>query len=128
MKGMLERIRKHGENLKAVFGLPADTDPVKLCKSLRRLETKANRFALDLRNGRIQPSEDEELNFTEGIKRKVEKVLGSKAKGKIYYNLDPRGCALKLTEEASVEALKVCNIHRDWGGYVILAPDLREEN
>lgn len=125
---MMSRICKHGANLKTAFNLPAETDTVKLCKSLRRLENKANRFALDLCNGRISPTEDQELAFTDGIKAKVEKLLGPQSKGKIYYNLDPRGYALKLTEEASAEALKLCNIHRDWGGYVILAPDLREEN
>lgn len=37
---MYDRISKHGEDLKAIFGLSNDTDAVKLCKQLRKIEMR----------------------------------------------------------------------------------------
>ena len=51
---MYRNISNHGENLKKVFSLPADTDPVKLCKKLFSLETKAHRLAEQYCNGDIE--------------------------------------------------------------------------
>jgi hypothetical protein len=42
----------------------------------------------------------------------------------IFHNGDPRGYALKIREEYVRE--HALDIHRDWGGYGILAPDLSE--
>jgi hypothetical protein len=48
-----QRIKKHGDNLKAIFNL--DIDSVKLCKQLFRLENKAHKLALDyIKNKYIQ--------------------------------------------------------------------------
>lgn len=46
-----EQIIKHGENLNRIFHLSAD--PIKLCKSLRRLETQGNKLTTDYANGDI---------------------------------------------------------------------------
>ena len=46
---MYQRIKKHGDNLKAIFNL--DVDSVKLCKQLFRLENKAHQLATDYCNG-----------------------------------------------------------------------------
>ena len=48
---LYSKIIKHGQNLKAVFNLDNDIDPVKLCKRLLRLETKAHKLAEDFCNG-----------------------------------------------------------------------------
>jgi hypothetical protein len=46
---MYNKIQKHGNNLKTIFNL--NTDSVKLCKKLFRLENKAHRLAEDYCNG-----------------------------------------------------------------------------
>ena len=46
---------------------------------------------------------------------------------KIFFNGDPRGYALKLSTQYT-RYIRSCNIniHQDWGGYGIIAPDFRE--
>ena len=48
---MYDRIKNHGEQLKNIFNLDSNIDPVKLCKKLFRLENKAHRLAEDGCNG-----------------------------------------------------------------------------
>lgn len=43
----------------------------------------------------------------------------------VFLNSDPRGYALKILSE--YVAKHELSIHRDWGGYGILAPDLTED-
>jgi hypothetical protein len=43
----------------------------------------------------------------------------------IFANGDPRGYALKIRSEYVKN--NNLDIHRDWGGYGIIAPDLRED-
>jgi hypothetical protein len=113
-------IERHGENLKAIFGLPTDTDPVTLCKKLRRIENSASAHALRACNFGISDAEHERIK--KNVMRQLAKVLGPVNEATVWMNWDPRGYALKLTEEAS----KTANIHKDWGGYGILAPDYSE--
>jgi hypothetical protein len=47
---MYNKIQKHGNNLKTIFNL--NTDSVKLCKKLFRLENKAHRLAENYCNGK----------------------------------------------------------------------------
>ena len=54
---LYSRITRHGQNLKAMFNLDQDIDPVKLCKRLLRLETKAHKLAEDFCNGVIDQLE-----------------------------------------------------------------------
>lgn len=42
----------------------------------------------------------------------------------VFINLDARGYALKIKDEYMLE--HGLNLHRDWGGYGIIAPDLTE--
>ncbi len=113
---MYQRIEKHGRDLLEVFGL--DCEPVQLCKRLRRLELKANRICCDLCNGDIdQDDADKQL---EAIEKSLIKIIGKENAGKVFINRDPRGYALKMTED---ESKKHRAVHRDFGGYVILAPD-----
>ena len=117
---LYSRITKHGQNLKAVFNLDQDIDPVKLCKRLFRLENKAHKLALDFCNGEIDQLEwDQKANK---ILTKVEAIL--KNKKVLFLNGDARGYALKIDD--GYIRINNLNIHKDWGGYGIVAPDFRE--
>lgn len=134
-QAMYEQIEKHGEDLKRAFDLPSDTDAVKLCKSLLRLERKAhhavtclcntntlhltefNQYNDDTREAKIE----EQALFFSKILSKVYKLLGDEAEGKVFVNYDPRGYALKIRSEHS----KDMDIYKDWGGYGIIAPNFR---
>ena len=123
-----DRINKHGEDLKRIFKLDPNIDPVKLCKQLFRLENRAHRLAEDGCNGVIYDTEPQ----AEKILKKVCKILKIDRSidhqyEKIFFNGDPRGYALKFTTRFS-KYIRSCNIniHQDWGGYGIVAPDFRE--
>ena len=117
---LYSRITKHGQNLKAVFNLDHNIDPVKLCKRLFRLENKAHKLALDFCNGEIDQLEwDQKANK---ILTKVEAIL--KNKKVLFLNGDARGYALKI-DDGYIRNNNL-NIHKDWGGYGIVAPDFRE--
>jgi hypothetical protein len=113
---MYQRIEKHGNNLKSIFNL--DVDSVKLCKQLFRLENKAHKLALDYCNGVFEGNIDKE---SEKIISKVAKLLNTNTFN-MFFNSDARGYALKFFEDFSKDK----PIHKDWGGYGIIAPDFRE--
>jgi len=117
---LYSRITKHGQNLKAVFNLDQDIDPVKLCKRLFRLENKAHKLAVDYCNGDIYA--DDYGHQVSRILTKVQAILNNKKV--IFINGDARGYALKIDDEYIRN--NNFNIHRDWGGYGIVAPDFRE--
>ena len=73
---LYSRITKHGQNLKAVFNLDQDIDPVKLCKRLFRLENKAHKLAVDYCNGDIYA--DDYGHETSKILTKVQAILNNK--------------------------------------------------
>ena len=115
---MALRIKRHGDNLKAIFKI--DMDSIKLCKMLFRLENKAHRLAESFCNGDINQLEWD----TQGNKilKKVEAIL--KDKKNLLLNGDPRGYALKIDDKYIRD--NNFNIYRDLGGYGIIAPDFRE--
>ena len=113
---MCDKIQKHGDNLKAIFNL--DIDSVKLCKQLLRLENKAHRLATDHCNGDFNGDIEKE---SEKILSKVAKILNTNTFN-MFFNTDARGYALKFFEDFSKDK----PIHKDWGGYGIIAPDFRE--
>ena len=114
---MNKRIKEHGDNLKAIFNL--NVDSVKLSKQLFRLENKAHRLATDYCNGLVDYEVVEKES--EKILSKVAKILNTN-KFNMFFNGDARGYALKFFEDFS----KNKKIHKDWGGYGIIAPDFRE--
>jgi hypothetical protein len=133
---MYKAIEAHGENLKRVFGLPPETDPFDLCRKLRRLEAKAERVMLAYCNANPAPYPDLEGTdgridgdkldtWTDALRDKVAAIIGKQRAGDIKINRDPRGYALKLHTGPSE---KLTGIYKDWGGYVILAPDFSEGN
>lgn len=142
---MYGQIQAHGECLKALFNLPADTDGVKLCKALRRLEAEAGRYAEACCNGdpvrfrgRTIPfhemTEEMEENIEADILRRVKALFnGSDMESlPIFLNTDPRGYALKIDDSwiraisngsTDEKASSARSITRDMGGYGILAPE-----
>ncbi len=113
-------IREHGRQLQAIFPAVADMDPVKLCKKLRRIEVKANSEAVRYCNGEIDSDE------WDAVKDSISASLGflkaDETGVPVFINGDPRGYALKIDNEWVRE--HQAQIHRDWGGYGILAPEI----
>jgi hypothetical protein len=115
---MYSKIEQHGKNLNAIFNTQFDN--IALCKKLLRLERKANKIALDWCNGENGIDSENIDTHTKPILKAVYKVLGTD-KIKISFNGDARGYALKISDEI-MRAQKL-QLHQDWGGYGILAPD-----
>ena len=114
---MNQRIQKHGNSLKTIFNL--NVDGVKLSKQLFRLENKAHKIATDYCNGVID-GDSAEIE-SQKIISKVAKLLNTNTFN-MFFNFDARGYALKFFEDFSKDK----PIHKDWGGYGIIAPDFRE--
>ena len=114
---MYKQIREHGDNLKSIFDI--DIDSVELCKKLFRLENKAHKFTTEDCN--YGHSDDEYYLFEDKILSEVSEILGCD-KNIMFLNGDARGYALKFTTKFSKDK----DIHKDWGGYGIIAPDFRE--
>lgn len=125
-----KEIRKHRENLNAIFN--TGLDPILLCKKLRRLETKAhhattclcNTNSLNMLNGypTHQATEEEQEEFFSAILDNVHAILGENSKDMVFINYDPRGYALKIREEKA----NGLDIHKDWGGYGIICPEINQ--
>jgi len=136
---MYQQIEKHGNNLNAIFN--TGIEPVKLCKSLLRLERKANFATTCLCNTNtlhllelnkytgydVPESTDEEIEkFFNDILTKVKKILFARSynvlrEKAIFINYDARGYALKIKGNYIKE--HNLTIHQDWGGDGIIAPD-----
>ncbi len=123
---MYGRIKKHGEDIKKIFSMPADTDPIKLCKSLRRLENKAEGIQELHGNGEYGESARQEAALIVKLKNLLmpDATPNEFLKFGIFLNTDPRGYALKIPDEIVKE--NNWAIHKDWGGFGIIAPDLNE--
>ena len=120
-QAMYERIRVHGEDLNRIFN--TGIEPVALCKKLRRLEAKASQLTTQACNGDI------EMDYTFDTKLacildNVNQLLCNVQRKHIpiFINQDPRGYALKINDEYMRN--EELELHRDWGGYGIIAPDL----
>lgn len=86
--------------------------------TLRRLEESTNRLMVKLCNGDLTLMDSEYDKRIDEITRKVESLFSGNLPAGFFVNSDPRGYALKI-ESDNVPS----GIHRDWGGYIILAPD-----
>lgn len=113
-------IYSHGVKLKAVFGLPMEVGAAALAKRVHRLEMEAHRLA-EAECSRPLPegySEKKEAS----IMRRLDAILGFSAlKIPVFYNGDPRGCALKI-DDAYMREHNV-DLPRDMGGFGMLAPE-----
>lgn len=91
---------------------------LQLWRKLRRIESEASSFAVAMCNtGR---SDEQVEAMDERIRGRIERTLGKLPVG-FFFNKDPRGYALKIDNEvAEIPA----GMHKDWGGYGILAPEI----
>jgi len=113
-----QRIIKHGNNLNKIFGL--NKDPVDICRAVRRLEREGDKIALEGCNVGTSPALEKR---EQQLMIKVDKLLGFKKKKiPVFLNGDPRGYALKIQDDYVRK--HDLQIHTDWGGYGIIAPDL----
>jgi hypothetical protein len=122
---MYQQIRRHGEDLKALFKLPGDIDSIKLCKSILRLENRAHHLSTQYCNGDIDY--DVWDIETDKILLKLDSILGYKAKNiPVFVNGDCRGYALKIKSKYILDnrnTLGFAPIYQDLGGHGILAPE-----
>jgi len=118
---MYKEIETHGRRVIKLFSLPEDTDPMELCKKLRRIEKSAHVDAERYCNGYWDMDTYDKARDKKLVK--LDGILGFKAKGiPVFINGDPRGYALKVHD--SWMAGKSTLLQRDWGGYGLIAPDL----
>ena len=126
-------VRKHGEDLLAIFPEAVERDPVNLCRKLRRLEREGAALGLRLCNGPEYADGDAD-KIGERILAKVNALLGNNGAVPVILNRDPRGYAIKIDSDwmqaarrdGKTVGAKGCCLHMDWGGYGIIAPDLTE--
>jgi hypothetical protein len=116
---MREQILQHGFRLQRIFNVK-DIGPVDLCKKLHRLEARAHRMAEDECNGLLTEVQSEKLEAS--IIKSLDRILNFKAQDiPVFLNGDPRGYALKIQDTYVRE--HNLDIHKDWGGYGIIAPE-----
>lgn len=134
-----DRIRKHGENLLAIFPNATERDPVKLCKKLRRIETSLSRTMVSYCNGTYSSDQVDRAEAKE-IQKMGDLLWGLTVPDvPVFVNRDPRGYALKIDDQwmrdnsadtqvgnigGNTRADAVLRLHRDWGGYGIIAPEI----
>ena len=118
----LEAVTKHGEQLKAIFRLPTEVDPVALCRRVRRIEREAHDLTTRDCNGQVSVDVREATEAT--LLKRLDSLLGFEARRvPVFVNGDCRGYALKIDDEW-MRAHPEFRLHQDWGGYGIIAPDL----
>lgn len=96
-----------------------------LWRKLHRLETEVHSATTAQCNGEAyqgQPyrNEQEWELYLQHVEYRVRAILGTLPKG-FLVNDDPHGYALKIESDALPEGM-----HRDWGGYGILAPEIND--
>ena len=123
---MYAQIEKHGNDLLNIFPYAAIKDPIKLCKRLHTLESKAHKAAEDYCNGVKYTGENDWVIFEEKMLFDLIDLLLPENSKALVVNSDPRGYALKL-DDAYVRENNI-SIYRDWGGYGILAPEFTGDN
>lgn len=121
---LLARIKAHGLDLLAIFPNATERDPDTLCRKLRRIEVEANALAVRLCNGTLDQADWDK--YCDATSAKLAKLLqpAPDVCAALFLNGDPRGYTLKLSDEWIKTS--GARLHRDWGGYGILAPDLRD--
>ena len=114
---MLQHRQRHIEQLQRLGYIYSNMNAIKM------LETKANNWAVDACNGDIDDTEYEHREIF--VKSEVKRLFGCKLPHGFFYNGDPRGYSLKLDDKAYgvVHPNELPISYRDWGGYMILAPE-----
>ena len=118
-KSDADRVLNHALALQRIFPKAKNTSPLDLYARLHRLEAEAHTFAEKCCNEDVP--EDKQTRKDASILARLDAILGFKNAGiKIVLNGDPRGCVIKIDDACMRE--KNIELHRDWGGYGIIAP------
>jgi len=126
-KRLYEHIERQGEALNAIFSTQYSN--VQLCKKLLPLEVETHALAVNYRNGTAGVDCQVWERRTTEILKKVRKILNCTDTFPIFANGDARGYALKIDSEYMFNCRDLNGyrqLHKDRGGYGILAPDFRE--
>lgn len=124
---MYARIEAHGRALLELFPNATERDPFDICKRLRRLEAEGSRLAVERCNGEVDEAEAEKRG--DAILYRADIILCFRSAGiPVFLNGDPRGYALKIDDAWMRENAADSRLHRDWGGYGIIAPDLTDSD
>ncbi len=110
-------IEEHGRKLDTIFNTGLGN--IELCKKLRQLEVKASRFTTRACN--TGEDVDAELDKILAKVHEVLKITDDGLSDEVFINRDPRGYALKIDDDYMRCA--GFDLHQDFGGYGILAPD-----
>ena len=122
---MIERIDNHAAHLEAIFP-NATKKGLDLCRAVRRIEGKAHNAAESLCNADMSLTDVKECNrIIDESETAIRRLLGVGEDFPLFVNTDPRGYALKI-HDGYIRDNEI-NIHRDWGGYGIIAPDLTDD-
>ena len=108
----------HHAALKALHIDPTKADGLKMWRSLLHIEKRAEAGAMKWSNGDTTEAQWEETRGE--VERAVSRVFGRIPTG-FFVNSDPRGYALKLDNDKTTIPE---GMHKDWGGYGILAPEI----
>ena len=117
-----QAIREHGENLLAIF-TQCEKEPMALCRIVRKWERAGEELALRQCNRGVTNYEEE----SDRILHILNAALGNDGTVPVFLNGDPRGYALKIEDEYMRTHQQDSRLHRDWGGYGIIAPEIGKE-
>lgn len=121
----IRQLERHGKVLQKIFPVTKDMDPLDLMGRLYKIEKRAAAIGLRLCNGPdFKEGERERKEFA--VMMALERVLGIKAHSRIFVNGDPRGYALKFSDNCTRhwnENHPNHRLHSDWGGFGILCPE-----
>lgn len=120
---MQANIIKHGNQLNDIFNTEYNSRV--LCRKLYNLEKTASNLAVNYCNGTNGVTTDRWEELSNNMLKRVFAVLNIDEKSEIAKNIfingDPRGYAIKIKDSYVRENNLI--IHRDFGGYGIIAPD-----
>jgi hypothetical protein len=120
-KEQLERHYKTLEQLAIACGINKPNGK-KLSNELRKVENVMHKMAEKWCNGTVEESiYDDFETFTI---ENVQTIFNHNLQG-FFVNSDPRGYSLKIEEGQTKKlAAQGISLHRDWGGYGILSPEI----
>ena len=123
-----ERINQHIGNLLKIFPEARVKDPALLYRELRAVEKRLHKLAEDDCNVGVTAKRRERVHAA--AKHRLVELFNihedHDAYEALYLNGDPRGYALKMDEPWTRDRRNSgYPLSTDWGGYGILAPDLR---
>lgn len=131
-KRQSEAIFKHMQNLARIFPRLAafiendKQNTIDAYATLRDLERRASKLAEDQCN---RPLSEGYVERTEAsILGMLDNLIGWKdARVPVFCNGDPRGYGLKIHAADADSVDPERHLHRDWGGYGIIAPNFEED-